>query len=117
MNDQSNAPQATNLSEAEIKFIELDRQKKEHIDFFEKLTEAAQAVADEKGIGYAFQDEQGIVYRVHVPRGRFVEFKTVDIERTRRPGETKGSLSIIEAQRLGFEPFVEPKHKASEVSA
>jgi hypothetical protein len=98
-----------NLTAAEQRFIELDREKEAHRKFFDELNQAAQAVADEKGVGHVFQDDQGIVYRVHVPRGRYVEFRTIDIERTRRPGEAKGSLSLVQARLLGFEPYVEPK--------
>lgn len=109
--------QSTRLSEAERRLVELDRQKDVHRQFFKDLTEAVQAVADEKGIGHAFQDEEGIVYRVIVPNGTFIEFKKVDIERTRRPGETRGSLSIKAAEEMGFTPYVEPKQKAQEVAA
>jgi hypothetical protein len=76
--------------------------KEAHRKFFDELNQAAQAVADEKGVGHVFQDDQGIVYRVHVPKGRYVEFRTIDIERTRRPGEAKGSLSLVQARLVGL---------------
>lgn len=102
------------MSEAEKKFVELDRQKDEHKKFFDELREAEQALAEAHGVGHAFQDEQGIVYRVCVPKGTFVQFKSVGVERTRRPGEVKGDLSIVEAERLGFKPHVEPKTAKAE---
>jgi hypothetical protein len=49
-----------------------------------------------------FQDEQGVVYKLVEPTGTFIEFKKLDYQRTRRPGETKGSLSIKEAEEAGF---------------
>lgn len=44
----------------------------------------------------------GIVYKIVVPKGRFIYFDKLSYERTKLVGETKGSLSIKEAQEQGF---------------
>jgi hypothetical protein len=105
------------LSFIEIHFIELDRQKKQHSKFFEDLKAAAEAVHSLHGYGHCFQDDEGIVYRVTEPRGRFVDYKRVEIEHTRRTDEAKGSLSIKEAKELGFTPFEEKRSKVKEAAA
>ena len=54
-------------------------------------------------LGALFQDPaDGVVYQIIVPAGTFVEYKSLDYIRTRREGETKGSLSMKEAEAAGF---------------
>lgn len=54
------------------------------------------------GLPGPFQDVNGVVYRLTVPSGTYVEFRRLDYQRTRKPGEKKGSLSLKEARELGF---------------
>jgi len=108
------------LTEAQQLFIELDKQKAEHKNFFELYNAAAKMVVNELGIGAYFQDEEGIVYKTVKPSGTFVHFIDYAVDRTRRMGEAKGSLSMKEAKEAGFEvPGNKPEkaEQSMEVSA
>ena len=88
------------LTAAQKRFIELEKQRKQFLDGFDA---ALQAVAEESGIGSYFQDEEGTVYKVVAPAGRWVQFDTVSYVRTRRGEEKQGTLSQKEAKERGFE--------------
>lgn len=90
------------LSEAKLKFIELEKKKDEVKKYFEELQLAIAAVEAEIGIDGMFQDAQGICYKIVVPEGKFVHFEKLSYERTRRPGERAGTLSLKEAKERGF---------------
>lgn len=85
------------------KFVELERRKEEIRKYFDELQAAMEAVAKEVGVGTMFQDEQGIVYRIVSPDGRYVHFDKFACERTKREGETRGTLSAKEAKEAGFD--------------
>lgn len=102
---------------AQLHFIELDKKKAEIKAFFEEYNQAVKAVVDQVGIGSYFQDEEGTVYKTVKPAGTFVTFQDFAVDRTRRMGETKGSLSMAEAIRAGFTPAENKPEKAVEVSA
>lgn len=54
-------------------------------------------------LGWMFQDpEDGTVYQVIAPSGTFVEFRNIDYIRTRKDGETRGTLSVKAAEEAGF---------------
>jgi len=90
------------VTEAQSKFIALEKKKEEVKKYFEQLAEATQAVATEVGIGGMFQDAEGTVYHIVIPEGRFVAFDKIGYERTRRAGEKQGSLSLTKARERGF---------------
>lgn len=90
------------MTELQAKFVELDRKKDEWKKFFEEYQETVQSLADEQGVGSFFQDDQGIVYEVAIPDGRFVHYEKFTINRTRREGERQGSLSMKKAREAGF---------------
>lgn len=90
------------LGEILADFIALDKKKAEYKEFLEDYKNATKAVVEYYGIGYAFQDEDGTVYKTTTQDGRYVYFEPVTICRTRREGEKKGSLSLKEAADLGF---------------
>ena len=90
------------LTEAQKRFVELDRRKAEYKQFLEDLKVATEAVIAECGVGAFFQDEQGIVYQTAVPEGRFVYYERYCVNRTRREGEKAGSLSMKAARDAGF---------------
>ncbi len=92
------------LTEIKRKFIELDKKKTEVKKYFEELQEATEAVAKEVGVDGHFQDEEGTVYKVVVPAGRFVKFEQIGCQRTRRAflDEKKGDLSLTAARELGY---------------
>jgi hypothetical protein len=90
------------LTPAQQKFIELERKKTEVKKYFEELRLATEAVAAEIGLDCAFQDDEGVVYQIVEPTGTFVTFEKISYIRTRRPEETKGTLSMKKAEELGF---------------
>ena len=98
-------PLATSgLTEAQAKFIELEKKKNEVKKYFEELEKATQALANEIGVGGHFQDSEGTVYQVVIPEGRFVKFDKIGYQRTRRAflDEKKGDLSLTAARELGY---------------
>lgn len=90
------------MTEAQAKFIALEKRKEEVKRYFDELAEATQAVAKEIGIGGMFQDNEGTVYHIVIPEGRYVNFDKIGYERTRRAGEKQGSLSLTKARERGF---------------
>lgn len=91
------------LTEAQVKFVELEKKREEVKQYFKDLEDAAHAVADKIGIGGYFQDEEGTVYKMVVPTGKWVTFETYSYVRTRRGDEKQGTLSMKEAVAAGFE--------------
>ena len=90
------------MTEAQKKLVELDRKREEIKKFFEEYEAAKEAVRNELGLNKYWQDEQGIVYKLVEPAGRFVNYEKTALERTRRPGERAGSISMKEAREAGF---------------
>ena len=90
------------MTEAQRKFVELERQKETIKKFFEDLASACEAVSKEIGVNGMFQDDQGICYKVVIPDGKFVHFEKLSYVRTRRPHEKRGDLSLKEAEAAGF---------------
>jgi hypothetical protein len=90
------------MTPAQIKFVELERKKEAVKKYFEELQAATEEAIKEIGINGLFQDEEKIVYKLVVPEGRFVKFEKVGYERTKRPGERAGTLSMKEAKEAGF---------------
>lgn len=90
------------MTESQMKIVSL-------IEAREELTKNLKAVHAEldpllrtEGEGAMFQDTEGIVYRISVPTGTFVEFRTIGYDRTRKKGEVKGTLSMKDAEAAGF---------------
>ncbi len=90
------------MTEAQKRFVELERKKEDVKKFFDELAAATEALVAETGVGSYFQDEQGVVYKVVVPEGKFVHFEKYSYVRTRRPHEKRGDLSMKEAEAAGF---------------
>ncbi len=87
------------MTEAQAKFVQLEKQRK---TFLEEFDEALQAVAAEVGTDGYFQDNDGVVYKITCPVGRWVKFDTISYVRTKRGEEKQGTLSVKEAQGAGF---------------
>jgi len=87
------------LTDAQKKLVELDLRKPEVEAYYEELEKAVAAVAAEVGVDGYFKAEDGTVYKIVKPTGRFVMFKDLDFHRTKREGEERGSLSMVEAKR------------------
>jgi len=90
------------MTEAQKRFVELERKKEDIKKYFDELNQAVEAVSKEIGINGMFQDDQGIVYKVVIPEGKFVHFEKISYIRTRRAHETRGDLSMKEAEGAGF---------------
>ena len=90
------------MTEAQKKFVELERKKEEVKKFFEELKAAIEVVSKEIGVGGYFQDDAGIVFKITEPEGRFVNYEKISYVRTKRPGEQRGTLSVKEAEEKGF---------------
>jgi hypothetical protein len=82
--------------------VELEKQKEQIKKYFEDLKEATVAVAKEVGVNGYFQDQEGTVYKIVVPEGKWVQFESISYVRTRRADEKRGDLSIKEAEAAGF---------------
>ena len=90
------------MTDAQKKFVELERKKEEVKKYFDELNAACVALSKEIGINGMFQDDQGVVYKVVIPDGKFVYFEHISYVRTRRPHEKRGDLSMKEAESAGF---------------
>jgi hypothetical protein len=90
------------MTPAQQRFVELEKRKVEVKKYFEELNAALEEVVKEIGVDQFFQDSDGIVYKTVIPKGTFVEYKTIGYNRTRREGEAKGDLSMKEAREAGF---------------
>jgi hypothetical protein len=90
------------MTEAQKKFVELEKKKESIRKYFDELKEAVEIVSREIGVNSYFQDEEGTVYKIVEPEGKFVSFDKISYVRTRRPHETRGDLSLKEAESAGF---------------
>lgn len=91
------------LHDALRRLVLFDREYQAHKDFFETRRKLIQAIVGLVGRDYHFQDDEGVVYRFVEPEGTFVKFEKLAVERTRRPGEKKGSMSMEDGRRLGYQ--------------
>lgn len=90
------------MTDAQKRFVELERKKDEIKKYYEEFEAALKALIDEQGLNSFFQDDEGVVYKLVECDGRFVKFDKFTYNRTRRTGETRGSLSMKEAKEHGF---------------
>lgn len=92
------------MTEAQRKFVNLEKQKESVKKFFEDLNEAVIEVQKEVGLNGMFQDEEGTVYKVVEPDGKYVAFDKISYLRTRRLSEDRSPLPLAlkEAEAAGF---------------
>lgn len=90
------------MTEAQKRFVELEKQKESVKAYFDNLKKAVEEVSKEVGINGYFQDPEGTVYKVVIPEGKFVTFEHISYVRTRRLHEKRGDLSLKEAEEAGF---------------
>ena len=90
------------MTEAQAKFVELEKQKEAIKKWYEEFAEAVKAVVDEVGVGGMFQDPEGTVYEMTEPDGRYVYYDKYYYKRTKREGEKRGELSMKKAEEAGF---------------
>lgn len=67
-----------------------------------ELNQLRTDVIDASGLGSFFQAPDGTVYHTTEKKGQWVDFTPYEIQRTRREGETKGSLALKTAEEAGF---------------
>jgi hypothetical protein len=91
------------LSQKHLRLIELDRKKAEVKKFFDEYKEAVEALVQEHGVGHHFMDDQNIVYQLAELDGKWVTFDRYGVERTKRHGEERGTLSVKKAKELGYD--------------
>lgn len=91
-----------NKENMQDKLVELIEKKEQLIQQLKDLKPEMEMLMKELGVGHYFQ-KNNVVYKIEIPKGTFVEFKTVDYTRTRKEGE-KGPnfLAKKEAQEMGF---------------
>jgi hypothetical protein len=92
------------MTDAQKKFVSLEKQKEQVKKFFEELSEAVAAVQKEVGTNGYFQDEEGTVYKIVEPDGKYVPFEKLSYLRTRRLAEERSPLPLAlkEAEAAGF---------------
>lgn len=90
------------MTDAQRKFVSLEKQKESIKLYFENLRTAVEEVAKEIGINGYFQDEEGTVYKIVEPEGKWVTMERTSYIRTRRLDEKRGDLSLKEAETAGY---------------
>ncbi len=91
------------LNDTQIKFLTLAEQYEATVEQLKKIKEQIQPVMSELGVGTFLQDpNDGTVYQVVNPTGKFVFFDPIDYIRTRKITEDKGDLSIKKAEEAGY---------------
>ena len=90
------------MTENQKRFVELERRKDEIKRHYEDFEVALENLIKEQGLNSYFQDEAGTVYKVVEAEGKYVKFDKYSYNRTKRPGEERGSLSVKEARERGF---------------
>lgn len=98
------------LSTAQKRLVELDLKKPEIKAYYEELETVLAAVASEIPLNSYFKSDDGTTYKLVKPSGTFVMYKQYDFERTKREGESRGTLSkreAYDAEQNGFNPLPE----------
>jgi hypothetical protein len=92
------------MTEVQKKFVSLEKQKEEIKKFFEELSDTMAELQKEIGLNGMFQDNEGTVYKIVEPDGKYVQFDKVSYLRTRRLHEERSPLplAIKEAEAAGF---------------
>ena len=88
------------IENAKKRLVELSYKKDELKKQYEELNTELEGVLTYLGVDSFFQDEEGTVYKVVVPKGSYISFKHIDFVRTRRGEEKLGTLSMKEAEAL-----------------
>ena len=93
----------TTLTDQQKQFIEISKRYETLKNELSEVKEKYTGLLQEIGVGTAFQDpDDGTVFEIVVPKGRFVYNEIIGYDRTRRDGERSGSLSLKRAKELGY---------------
>jgi hypothetical protein len=101
-------PPDDGLTAAQRRLVELDLHKPTITAYYDELEKVTAAVAAEVGINGYFAASDGTVYKIVQPSGAYITYKLLNFERTKRPGEARGTLSMKEAadaRANGFKPL------------
>ena len=91
------------MTDAQKKFLEIAKRYEVLKEEMKALKPTLQDLMTEIGVGTMFQDpETMLVYKIEVPTGTFISFDPINYVRTKKTGETKGSLSKSDAEAAGF---------------
>lgn len=86
------------------KFLEISKRYETLKEEMAALKPTLQELMLEMGSGTHFQDhDTGLVYKIIIPTGTFISFDPISYVRTKKVGETKGSLAKAEAIELGYD--------------
>lgn len=92
------------MTDLEKRFFDLATESERLKEQQKKISEELSVVMDQLKIGTYLQDPTtGLVYKIEVPNGTFIEFKKIGYKRTAKPGEKGGTvLAKSEAESMGF---------------
>ncbi len=91
------------MTDAQQKFLEIAKRYEVLKEEMKALKPTLQDLMTEIGVGEMFQDPStGLVYKIEVPTGTYISFDPINYVRTKKAGETKGSLSKSDAEAAGF---------------
>lgn len=91
------------MTDQQQKFLELSKRYEALKEEMKAIKPTLQELMLEIGEGNHFQDpSDGTVFKIVKPTGTFIQFDPISYERTKRVGETKGSLSMKKAEELGY---------------
>ena len=91
------------MTEAQEKFLSTVQRYEAAKEELKLIKEGLELSMQELGVGNHFQDPaDGTVYLIVKPAGTFISYSDFAYERTKKPGEAKGSLSMKRADELGY---------------
>ncbi len=92
------------MTENQKKLVSLEKRKEEFKLFQEEFAQTLEAVKAEVGLNGMFQDDEGTVYKIVEPDGKYIYFDKLSYLRTRRITEDRSPLplAIKEAEAAGY---------------
>lgn len=91
------------MTDTQRKFLEISKRIEVLKEEMKALYPTLEELMAELGHNTHFQDpETMLVYQIIRPKGVFVENKEFGYERTKKIGETKGSMAMKKAEELGY---------------
>jgi len=91
------------MTEQQQKFLEISKRVETLKEEMKALLPTLNELMAEMEIGELFQDpETGLVYKIQAAKGTYVYFNPIEYVRTKKSGETAGTLSKKEAEEAGF---------------
>jgi hypothetical protein len=91
------------MTDLQVKFLALVKKKESAAKLLGLINSELADTMRQIPLGEMFQDPTDlVVYQIMTPSGTYIEYKNVDYIRTRKEGETRGTLSMKEAEAAGF---------------